>query len=207
MASLAQDHVFQKEVLIANSLLPALLIGWDYWLGQLGANPIEFVTRATGILTMVFLLITLVVTPFRKIFKCPWLARHRRMCGLFAAFYGLAHFLTYLVFDRGFKLETVPADVWKRPFIAAGALSFFLMVPLAVTSTNAMIKRLGGKRWARLHRLTYVVAIAGVAHYWMIVKSDLRWPAGFAAVLTLLLGYRLFARERFTPNHAIAGKP
>ncbi len=112
---------------------------------------------------------------------------------MFAAFYGLVHLLTYLVFDRDLKLATVPADVWKRPFIAVGMLAFILMIPLAATSTNAMIKRLGGKRWTRLHRLTYLIAAAGVLHYWLIVKSDITYPATFGALVAILLGYRLYA--------------
>lgn len=193
-AKLMNDTTFQRQVIFVNALIPALLMSWDWSQGTLGANPVEFVTRATGVMTMVFLVLTLLVTPLRKIAGWNWLLKHRRLIGLFAFWYGLAHLLTYVIFDRDLKLQTVPGDVWQRPFIAVGMLSFVLMVPLAVTSTNAMIKRLGGKKWAALHRLTYVVAIGGVIHYWMIVKSDLRWPILFAVLVALLLGYRAAAK-------------
>ena len=196
MTPLARDADFQKRLFFVQSLLPLGLILWDWSRGKLGANPVEFVTRSTGVLALLFLVITLLVTPLRKLSGWNWLARHRRTFGLFAFFYALLHALTYLVFDRDLRWATVPEDVWKRPFIAVGALAFLLMVPLAVTSTNAMIKRLGGKSWNRLHRLTYLVPIAGVVHYWMIVKSDIRWPAAFGAAVVVLLGYRLFARRK-----------
>ena len=188
----SKDTTFHRRLVWVNSLLPALLIGIDAWRGKLGANPAEFVTRCTGVLTLVFLVVTLVVTPLRKIFGWNWLLKQRRTLGLFAFYYGTAHLLTYLAFDRDWHLGTVVADVYKRPFIAIGMASYFLMVPLAVTSTNAMIKRLGGKRWALLHRLTYYVAIGGVIHYVMIVKSDIRYPMIFAAAVLLLLGYRVW---------------
>ncbi|MES2709542.1 MAG: protein-methionine-sulfoxide reductase heme-binding subunit MsrQ [Verrucomicrobiota bacterium] len=188
------DAKFQRQVISLNALIPALLMAWDWNRGRLGANPVEFVTRATGVLCLVFLALTLMVTPLRKLAGWNWLLKHRRILGLFAFWYGLAHLLTYVVFDRGLKLATIPGDVGQRPFIAVGMISFLLMVPLAVTSTNAMIKRLGGQRWARLHRLTYLIAVGGVAHYWMIVKSDLRWPVFFAGIFAVLLGYRVVAK-------------
>jgi len=130
------------------------------------------------------------VTPLRKIFHLPWLLKQRRLLGLTAFFYAAAHFLTYLAFDRDWQLLSVPGDVWQRPFIMLGLLSFLLMVPLAATSTNAMIKRLGGKRWNRLHRLTYYTAIGGVLHYYLIVKSDTSWPVIFGIAVAVLLGWR-----------------
>jgi len=187
---LTADSHFHRQLILFNGLLPALLILIDGWLGKLGANPVEFVTRATGVLTLVFLVLTLLVTPLRKIFGWNWLLKQRRLLGLISFFYGTAHLLTYLVGDRDWQILSVPADVWKRPFIAVGMISFVLMIPLAVTSTNKMIKKLGGKRWALLHRLTYVVIVGGVIHFWMIVKSDLRYPLAFAVVVGLLLGYR-----------------
>ena len=120
-----------------------------------------------------------------------WLLKQRRLLGLYAFFYGVAHLLTYLAYDRDWQLQTVIGDVSKRPFIAIGMFSFALMVPLAVTSTNAMIKKLGGQRWAQLHRLTYYIAIGGVLHYWIIVKSDVTYPLLFGIVLAVLLGYRV----------------
>lgn len=187
------DTRFHRQLVVFNGLLPAMLILIDGWRGRLGANPVEFVTRATGVLTLVFLMLTLLVTPLRKIYGWNWLLKQRRLLGLYAFFYGLAHLLTYLAYDRDWQLGTVVGDVYKRPFIAIGMFSFLLMVPLAVTSTNAMIKKLGGPRWAQLHRLTYYITIGGVLHYWIIVKSDVTYPFFFAVVLALLLGWRVVA--------------
>ena len=181
------DTRFHRQLFLFNGLLPAVLILIDGWRGKLGANPVEYVTRATGVLTLVFLMLT----PLRKIYGWNWLLKQRRLLGLYAFFYGLAHLLTYLAYDRDWQMGTVVGDVFKRPFIAIGMFSFLLMVPLAVTSTNAMIKKLGGPRWAQLHRLTYYITIGGVLHYWAIVKSDVTYPFFFAVVLSLLLGYRV----------------
>ncbi len=189
--TLTADSRFHRQLIFFNALLPALLIVIDGFLGRLGANPVEFVTLATGVLTLVFLILTLLVTPLRKIFGWNWLLKQRRLLGLISFFYGCAHLLTYLAGDRDWQFLTVPADVWKRPFIAVGMISFALMIPLAITSTNQMIKRLGGKHWGQLHKLTYLIVIGGVVHYWMIVKSDLRYPILFAGVAAVLLGYRL----------------
>jgi len=185
------DTRFHRQLVLFNGLLPALLIGIDGLRGKLGANPVEFVTRSTGVLTLVFLVLSLMVTPLRKMYGWNWLLKQRRLIGLYAFFYGVAHLLTYLAYDRDWQLGTVVGDVYKRPFIAIGMFSFALMVPLAVTSTNAMIKRLGGKRWAQLHRLSYYLTIGGVLHYYLIVKSDITYPAMFAVVVAALLGWRL----------------
>ena len=115
------------------------------------------------------------------------------MLGLFAFFYGFLHLITYSIFDKAFDIPAIISDVWQRPFIAVGMLAFFLLIPLAITSTNGMIKRLGGKNWARLHKLTYLVAILGVIHFWMIVKSDLTYPLLFGLILAVLLAYRVFS--------------
>jgi len=187
----SSDSRFHRQLFVFNGLLPALLILLDAWRGKLGANPVEFITRATGVLTLVFLVITLMVTPLRKIYGWNWLLKQRRLLGLYAFFYGVAHLLTYLAYDRDWQLQTVIGDVYKRPFIAIGMFSFALMIPLAVTSTNAMIKRLGGQRWAQLHRLTYYITIGGVLHYYIIVKSDITYPLIFAIVVAVLLGYRV----------------
>ena len=186
------DSRFHRQLIVFNGLLPSLLMVVDGWRGKLGANPVEFVTRATGVLTLVFLVLTLLVTPLRKLMGWNWLLKQRRLIGLYAFYYSVAHLLTYLVGDRDWQILTVAADVVKRPFIAVGMLSFLLMVPLAVTSTNAMIKRMGGKRWAQLHRLTYLITIGGVIHYYLIVKSDITYPLFFAVLTALLLGYRLW---------------
>jgi len=181
-----------------------MLLLWDTYRKQVGANPLEFVTRTTGMLTIVFLLLSLAVTPLRRITGANWLVKFRRMLGLYAFFYGFLHLMTYVSFDRFFKLKTIPSDVAQRPFIAVGMFTFFLMVPLAVTSTNKMVKRLGGKRWNRLHKLTYVAGVGGVLHYWMLVKADARIPLTFAFVLLVLLGYRLVMKyvpaKRATPS-------
>jgi methionine sulfoxide reductase heme-binding subunit len=186
-----KDIKFYKVVVFINSLVPLTLMTWDWYHGKLGANPVEFLTRTTGMLTLVFLLISLAVTPLRKVTGLQWLVQLRRMLGLYSFFYGFLHLLTYIWFDRTFDLRSTVADIYARPFIAVGMLSFFLLVPLAITSTRGWIKRLGGKRWARLHKLVYVAAIGGVIHFWMLVKSDVRLPIRFAFVLAVLLGSRL----------------
>lgn len=188
---------FNKILLFTNALVPLALLSFDALRGNLGANPIEFFLRTTGVLTLVFLLITLSVTPLRKYFGWNNLIKFRRMLGLFAFFYGCLHLITYSVFDKSLSASAIVADVWQRPFIAVGMLAFFLLIPLAVTSTNGMIKRLGGKNWARLHKLTYLIAILGVVHFWMIVKSDLFYPALFGIALAVLLSYRIYnARQK-----------
>lgn len=188
------DARFSKFVLFSNALVPLGLLLWDVYQKRVGANPLEFVTRTTGMLTLVFLVFTLAVTPARKITGLNWLVKFRRMLGLFAFFYGFLHLLTYICFDRYFNLKSVPGDVASRPFIALGMAAFFLMIPLAITSTSGMIKRLGGKRWHRLHNLVYAAGIAGALHYWLLVKSDTRLPLTFAFVLLLLLAHRLFVK-------------
>ena len=189
-----KDTHFTKLVIFINSLVPLTLLLWDVYRKQVGANPLEFVTRTTGMLTLVFLMLSLAVTPARKITGANWLIKFRRMIGLFAFFYGFLHLMTYVAFDRFFHLTTIPADVVKRPFITVGMAAFFLMVPLAITSTNKMVKRLGGKRWSRLHKVVYFAGIGGVLHYWMLVKSDVSLPLTFAFLLAVLLGYRLLIK-------------
>jgi sulfoxide reductase heme-binding subunit YedZ len=189
-----KDTRFPKLLLFINALVPLALMLRDVYHNRVGANPLEFVTRTTGMLTLVFLILTIAVTPVRTILRLNWLVKFRRMFGLFAFFYGCLHLLTYLWFDRYFNLKSVPGDVVSRPFIAIGMTAFILMVPLAITSTNKMVKRLGGKRWSRLHKLIYGAGIAGVVHFWMLVKSDTRLPITFAFVLLLLLAFRVLAK-------------
>jgi sulfoxide reductase heme-binding subunit YedZ len=174
-------------------LAPALLLGWRASRQDLGANPIEFITHATGDWTLRFLAITLAVTPLRRLLGRPDLVRFRRMLGLFAFFYGCLHFMTYLCLDKFFDVAEITKDVWKRPFITAGFVGFVAMAPLAVTSTAGWIRRLGGRRWQLLHRLIYLSAVAGVLHYYWLVKSDIRLPLMYAVIVAALLGYRVVA--------------
>jgi sulfoxide reductase heme-binding subunit YedZ len=168
-------------------------LAWLVWKGvnqDLGANPIEFITHTTGDWTLRFLAITLAITPLRKLAGFPQLIRFRRMLGLFAFFYGCLHFLTYIWLDKFFEFPAMVKDVGKRPFITAGFTAFVLLIPLAVTSTAGWIRRLGGKRWQRLHRLIYISATAGVVHYYWLVKSDVRRPLMYGAIVAVLLAYR-----------------
>ncbi len=198
------DIKFARVVVFTNSLVPLTLLAWDWAHGRLSANPLEFVTRTTGMLTLVFLLLSLSVTPLRKFTNLNWLVKFRRMIGLYAFFYASLHFITYLWFDKFFNVRNIIADISDRWFVAVGMLTFFLLVPLAITSTNGMVKRLGGKRWNQLHKLVYVAGIGGVLHYWMLVKSDTSQPLAFIGVLTLLLMYRLLKAQSQTPTLSIA---
>jgi sulfoxide reductase heme-binding subunit YedZ len=163
--------------------------GADRW--SLGANPIEVITRSTGKWTLTFLLLTLSVTPLRKVLSQPWLIRFRRMLGLFAFFYGTLHFMTYIWLDKFFDVHEMIVDIAKRKFITVGFTAFVLMIPLAITSTSGWIRRLGGQRWHRLHQLIYVSAVLGVIHFIWLVKADLRQPIYYGTVLSVLLSYRI----------------
>lgn len=187
-----------KALIFPLALLPLarLAAGALYFPEWLGANPAEFITRATGDWTLRFLLITLAVTPLRKVSGWNWLLRLRRMLGLFAFFYGLVHLSSYVSFDHVFDVAEILRDIIKRPFITVGFTALLLMIPLAITSTNAMVRRLGAKRWLALHRLVYVIAPLGVLHFWWMVKADITEPAIYAVILAVLLGYRLAARRR-----------
>jgi sulfoxide reductase heme-binding subunit YedZ len=191
---------FPKVVIFVNSLVPLVLLLWDLYRKRVGPNPLEFATHTTGMLALIFLCLALAITPLRQIFGVNSLVKYRRMIGLFAFFYGSLHLLTYVWFDRQFKLLSTVEDVARRPFILVGMAAFVLMVPLAITSTNRMVKRLGGKVWARLHRLVYVAAIAGVVHFWMLVKSDTSLPSTFAFIVLFLLGYRLLVKYSPPPG-------
>jgi sulfoxide reductase heme-binding subunit YedZ len=180
-----------KPVVFLACLIPLALLGWKAYNHALGANPIEVITHATGDWTLRFLLITLSVTPIRKLTGQLWLIRYRRMFGLFAFFYATLHFLTYIWLDKFFDLHEMLHDIAKRKFITVGFTGFVLLIPLALTSTKGWIRRLGGKRWQALHRLIYFSAIAGVIHYWWLVKADIHLPLECAGVLTILLGYRI----------------
>ena len=184
-----------KVVAFAACLIPLALLVYDGFTGGLGVNPIETITRATGKWTLIFLLITLTVTPLRRITGRQWLIKFRRMLGLYAFFYVCLHFTTYIWLDQFFDLVEIAKDIPKRPFITVGFASFVLLIPLALTSTSGMVRRLG-KRWQQLHRLIYVTAIGGVIHYLWLVKADTRKPLIYGGVLAALLGYRLFATWR-----------
>jgi len=180
-----------KPVIFLACLGPLAHLGWKAYTSALGANPIEVITHSTGDWILRFLLITLSITPLRKLTGQLWLIRYRRMFGLFAFFYGVLHFVTYIWLDKFFAFHEMLADVAKRRFITVGFTGFVLLIPLAITSTTGWIRRLGGRRWNLLHRLIYVSAIAGVIHYLWLVKADIRKPLQYAFVLSLLLGYRL----------------
>jgi len=173
------------------ALFPLCKLGLSAYFDDLGANPIEKITRTTGYWTLSFLLITLTITPMRRLSGWSWPARLRRMLGLFVFFYGSLHFLTYLVLDQFFDWTSIVNDIVKRPYITVGFAAFILLIPLAITSPNRMMKRLGGKRWRTLHSLIYLIAVGGVVHYWWLVKKDITNPLAFALLLAVLLGIRL----------------
>jgi sulfoxide reductase heme-binding subunit YedZ len=179
-----------KVLVFLLSLVPLGYLGWRAWSQHLTANPIEYITHFTGDWTIRFLVFTLAVTPLRRVFDLPDLIRFRRMIGLFAFFYGFLHFSTYLGVDKFFDFHEIWGDIAKRPYITVGFTGFILMIPLAVTSTAGWIRRIGGKQWLRLHRLVYVSAIAGVFHYYWLVKSDIRQPVLYAMLVAVLLGFR-----------------
>jgi methionine sulfoxide reductase heme-binding subunit len=187
-----------KLLVFLACLIPLGLLVWKGFHADLTANPVEKVEHTTGDWTIYFLLITLSITPLRKLVPRLNLIRFRRMLGLYAFFYGCLHLLTYAIFDQSFNWMSILMDVAKRPFITVGFFGFVLMIPLAVTSTAGMIRRLGGKRWTMLHRLIYITATAGVVHYYWQVKSDVRLPVLYGAILSFLLICRiaLWAQSR-----------
>ena len=185
------DIRFVKLLILVNGLVPLALLVWDQSHRQLGANPQNFLILTTGMMTLIFLMLTMAVTPLRKITGWNWLIQFRRMLGLYAFFYGCLHFLCFFSLDRGFSISSTLTEMVKRKYLIVGGIALVLMIPLAITSTNAMIKWMGGQRWRALHRLAYVAAIFGVIHYYMQVKRDVRQPLTFAAVLAVLLGWRL----------------
>lgn len=181
---------YLKPVVFLACLVPLGLLVWRGFTGHLGANPIEFITHSTGDWTLIFLLVTLAITPLRKITHLYALISFRRMLGLYAFFYGFLHLMTYVWLDKFFDVHEMLKDIAKRKFITAGMTAFVLMIPLAVTSTKWAIRKLG-KRWQVLHRLIYFSAAAGVIHYIWLVKADLKKPLEYAAVLGALLLYRV----------------
>jgi len=198
-----------KCIVFLLCLGPFSVLLWKGFHEDLGANPVDVLTRSTGKWTLTFLLITLAVTPVRKLANSPWLIRFRRMVGLFAFFYGTLHLTTYLWFDKSFNFPEMLRDIAKRRFITAGMTAYALMLPLALTSTTGWIRRLGGKRWQGLHRLIYFSAAAGVVHFIWLIKADLRRPLTYGAILASLLAFRaaswLISRVRSRPAVSAAG--
>ena len=185
-----------KWLLIFLGMLPLARLVVGFPLGWLGVNPIEFVTRSTGTWTITGLAITLSITPLRRLLNWPWLVRLRRTAGLLAFFYASLHFTTYIWFDRFFDVDDIIKDIIKRPFITVGFAAFVLLIPLAATSKNSIIKKLGARLWQRIHYLIYLIAILAVIHYWWLVKKDITQPIIYACVFAVLLGLRLFWKLR-----------
>ena len=202
-----------KPLVFAASLGPVVWLLWAALTGNLSANPLSDLTNETGVWTLRFLCITLAITPLRRLTGWNTAIRFRRMAGLFAFFYGTLHFLTYVIADRFAGLEfpdgmlawstarnlaaSVGSDIYKRPFITVGFSAWLSMTPLAATSTAGMIRRLGGRLWNRVHRLVYLTATLGVAHYWWLVKADVSRPVIYGVVVAILLLARLYwARGR-----------
>lgn len=182
-------------IIYAVLMFPLCLLGWDLFNNQLGANPVEEITHSTGEWALRFLLITLAVSPLRRIFGFNSLIHIRRVLGLASFTYVLAHFCIYFILDQWFDFMAIIEDVIDRPYITVGFIGFLLMIPLAITSNNYM-QRLLQHKWVLLHKLTYAIAILGVLHFWWLVKADLREPMIYAAILTALFGYRFYAKWR-----------
>jgi DMSO/TMAO reductase YedYZ heme-binding membrane subunit len=202
-----KDPRFAKFVVLVNGFVPLAILGWDFARGAVGPNPKEYVLRTTGMLALVFLLLSLCVTPLRRISGYNALSHFRRMLGLYAFFYGLVHLSFWFVVDRGLDFGAVWDDVGGRPFILTGMATLLVMAPLAATSTNAMIKRMGALKWKQLHRLAYVAAVGGVIHYCLVGKLVTRLPMAFIGALVVLLAFRVVAwlrdyRKRSRLEHA-----
>ena len=181
-----------KAALFAVCLIPFAILLSDTFGGRLGPEPAKEITHRTGDWALRLLLVTLSVTPLRRLFGWNVLLRFRRMLGLYAFFYVCLHFLTYVWLDQFFHWRDIIEDIAKRPYITVGFLGFILLLPLALTSTNGMVRRIGAKNWLRLHRLVYIIAIAGVVHFLWLVKSDIREPMIYISILSVLLGVRFF---------------
>lgn len=190
MANTIDDIIFQKNVLWLNGLLPIILLSIDYISGNLGSNPPEAIIRTTGVISILFLILTLSITVFANLTKQAWIIRHRRWLGLFSFYYACLHFLSYIIFDKQSLWMEIYKDIFKRPFILLGFLSLVLMIPLAATSTNKMIAKLGVKNWKRLHKMTYLISFLATIHFWKIVKSDIFYPAVTATIFIVLMTLR-----------------
>jgi methionine sulfoxide reductase heme-binding subunit len=211
LASRLLSSKWTKAVLFLVCLGPLAAIIWPFVRGYTLANPLEFIQHATGDWALRFLVITLTITPLRQLLHLPELIRFRRMLGLFAFFYACLHFTTYLWFDKLFDVHEIWKDVYKRPFITVGFLAFTLLIPLAITSTAGWIRRLGGRRWRILHRAIYISAVCGVIHYYWQVKSAVIRPLTYAAIVGLLLAWRvgewLLRRRRTAHANAAVPRP
>ena len=185
-----------KVVLFILSLGPFVWLLVAAFTDNLGANPVEYLTRATGTWTLVYLCITLGITPVRKVSGWNWLTLYRRMFGLFAFFYVCLHFTTYIWFDQSFDVHSIIKDVIKRPFITVGFAAFLLLIPLAITSNNWLVRKMGARRWQALHRLVYVICVLGVVHYWWLVKRDLTQPIIYGSIVAVFLAARLLLRRQ-----------
>jgi sulfoxide reductase heme-binding subunit YedZ len=185
-----------KAVAFLLALLPLARLVAGVFMRDLGTNPVEVIIRSLGTWTLVFLCITLAVTPVRRFTGWHWLLRLRRMFGLFAFFYAVLHFCSYVWLDQDLDIMAILKDIPKRPFITIGVTCLLLMAPLAATSTDAMVRRLGSKKWTALHRFVYLIAVGGVIHFWWLVKRDVTEPAIYAVVVALLLGYRAIVALR-----------
>ena len=192
---------YGKPLVFCVSLLPLVWLCWLAWQDRLGTNPVETLSHRTGDWSLRFLLLTLAVTPLRRLSGWNWLLKFRRMLGLFAFFYVCLHLGVYLIFDQFFDPSAILEDIAKRPYITVGFAGFLLLIPLAATSTNGMIKRLG-RNWQRLHRLVYLIGMLGVVHYWWLVKADISEPLLYAGLLTMLLGYRAWWWNVHSPTAA-----
>lgn len=202
-----------KVLVFVACLVPFLLLLWPFYkllttgnAPELTANPVEYITHDTGTWTIRLILITLCITPLRRIFHQPRLARYRRMLGLFAFFYVCLHFMTWFILDKSFSWSDMWADILKRRFITVGMLGFALLLPMAITSTAGWVRRLGFAQWQRLHRLIYFAALAGVIHYYWLVKSDVRLPLMYGAILAALMVYRFFIWKQ-APAKRVALRP
>ena len=202
----AAPRVAAKTALLVAGLTPVAWLLAAAYRGDLGANPIETITHRTGDWALRFLLISLAVTPLRRLLGWNGAVAYRRMLGLFAFLYAVLHLATFVVLDHFFDWQEILADVYKRPYVTAGSMAFLCLLPLAVTSTRGWIRRLG-RRWTALHRLVYVAATAAVVHYWWLVKADVRLPRWYAGILIVLLGVRVaywLRPARSAPRVAVA---
>lgn len=186
-----------KVLLFLLCLIPAVHLCWLAWSGNLGTEPVEFVQRRTGFWTLNLLLLTLCVTPLRAMTQLHWLLRLRRMLGLFCFFYALLHLLSFIGLDHAFSLDAIARDIVKRPFVSAGLAALLLLVPLALTSNQWAIRRLGGRKWQELHRNIYLAGILAIIHYfWLTKLSAFYWPLAYGIALAVLLGWRIHERRR-----------